>query len=142
MPRASDRIVAGEHGRDTHRIMTCGTLFVGSRATLYRGGLKMSWWKFESWSRRPKPRELRHRIEFIGGPFDGLTHSFAGPEPLLSLLVSAPVIDDDFPVLGEDVEVTSVATYLLQSHDGRWKYLFNGNRDPLRESDHRPHQSE
>ena len=97
----------------------------------------MSWWKFESWIQPAKPMVEPKQIEFVGGPFDGHSLMFRNPEPMLKLLVSAAVIDEDFSVADGDIDVTSIATYLLFSHENRLAYHFTGGRDPLPETDNR-----
>lgn len=96
----------------------------------------MSWWKFESWNQSAKPKAEPQEIEFVGGPFDGRSLMFRSPEPMLKLLVSAAVIDEDFSV-ADDIDVTSIATYLLYSHGNRLAYHFTGGRDPLPEPNRR-----
>lgn len=93
----------------------------------------MSWWMFDSWIEPEKSTSKPRVIEFIGGPFDGRTLAISQPEPLLSLLVSAPVIDEDYAGDDGDVNVTSIATYLLLSLEGHWAYRFTGSRDPYGE---------
>lgn len=89
----------------------------------------MNWWNLESWILPAKPKVEPKEIEFVGGPFDGRKVNVIRPEPMLKMLVSAAVIDEEFSLEDGEIDATSIATYLLFSHDEQLAYHFTGGHE-------------